>query len=50
LIAAKSLMRFVDLRQAKEQKRTKYVLIGTLLNFGIALLTRLLVELALGFF
>ncbi len=47
LLAAKSIFRFGDLMEAKERKLTEYVLIGTLLSFGIALLTGLLVEFAL---
>jgi hypothetical protein len=44
LLAAKSIFRFGDLREAKDRKLTEYVLIGTLLSFGIALLTGLLVQ------
>ena len=44
LLAAKSIFRFGDLKEAKDRKLTEYVLIGTLLSFGIALLTGLLVE------
>jgi len=39
LITAKSVFRFGDLRKAKDRKMTEYVLIGTLLSFGIALFT-----------
>jgi hypothetical protein len=49
LIAAKSIFRFGDLKEAKDRKLTEYVLIGTLLSFGIALLIGLLVQLSLGF-
>lgn len=38
LLAAKSVFRFGDLRQANERKLTEYVLIGTLLSFGAAAL------------
>jgi len=38
LLAAKSVFRFGDLRESKERKLTEYVLIGTLLSFGIAML------------
>lgn len=38
LIAAKSVFRFSDLSRAKDRKLTEYVLIGTFLSFGIALL------------
>lgn len=44
LLAAKSIFRFGDLKEAKDRKLTEYVLIGTLLSFGIALLTGLLVQ------
>lgn len=43
MIAAKSVFRFSDLAQAKQRKLTEYVLIGTLLSFGIAILTGILV-------
>src|SRR5699024_3167668 len=38
LIAAKSIFRFSDLSRAKDRKLTEYVLLGTLLSFGIAFL------------
>jgi len=38
LLAAKSIFRFGDLKQHKEIKLTEYILIGTLLSFGIAML------------
>lgn len=41
LIAAKSIFRFSDLSRAKDRKLTEYVLIGTLLSYGIALLIAL---------
>lgn len=47
LLAAKSIFRFGDLKEAKDRKLTEYVLIGTLLSFGIALLTGLLIQLVL---
>lgn len=37
LLAAKSVFRFGDLNTAKSRKLTEYVLMGTLLSFGIAL-------------
>lgn len=37
LIAAKSVFRFGDLRKSRERKLTEYILIGTLLSFGIAI-------------
>lgn len=41
LIAAKSVFRFGDLTKAKDRKLTEYMLIGTLLSFGLAMLTGL---------
>jgi len=41
LLAAKSIFRFGDLREAHDLKLTEYVLIGTLLSFGIALIVAL---------
>lgn len=38
LIAAKSVFRFGDLSNAKNRKLTEYVLIGTLLSFGLAMI------------
>lgn len=42
LIAAKSIFRFSDLTESKDRKLTEYILIGTLLSFGIAILVGLL--------
>lgn len=44
LLAAKSVFRFGDLRNSKEVYMTEYILIGTLLSFGLAILTGLLVN------
>lgn len=41
LIAAKSVFRFGDLSKAKDRKLTEYILIGTLLSFGLAIVTGL---------
>ena len=38
LIAAKSIFRFSDLSRAKDRKLTEYILIGTLISFGWAIL------------
>ena len=38
LLAAKSIFRFGDLKDAKDRKLTEYILIGTLLSFGFALI------------
>ncbi len=37
LLTAKSIFRFGDLKEQKEIKLTEYILIGTLLSFGIAI-------------
>jgi hypothetical protein len=37
LLAAKSVFRFGDLTSSKDRKLTEYILIGTLLSFGIAI-------------
>ncbi|MCZ4243691.1 DUF3307 domain-containing protein [Pedobacter punctiformis] len=42
LLAAKSIFRFGDLKEAHDIKLTEYVLIGTLLSFGIALAVSML--------
>jgi len=39
LLGAKSIFRFGDLTGNKDRKFTEYVLIGTLLSFGIAMIT-----------
>lgn len=44
LFAAKSIFRFGDLKEAKDRKLTEYVLIGTLLSFGIAIITGVIVD------
>lgn len=44
MIAAKSVFRFSDLAEAKQRKLTEYVLIGTLLSFGLAIITGILVN------
>ncbi|MFC3563510.1 DUF3307 domain-containing protein [Pedobacter jamesrossensis] len=41
LLAAKSIFRFGDLKEAHDLKLTEYVLIGTLLSFGIAIVVAL---------
>ncbi|WP_179352493.1 DUF3307 domain-containing protein [Winogradskyella vidalii] len=42
LITAKSVFRFGDLTASKERKLTEYILIGTLISFGIAIIVSLL--------
>ncbi len=44
LITAKSVFRFSDLKQAQDRKLTEYILIGTLLSFGIAVATALVIQ------
>lgn len=44
MIAAKSVFRFSDLAEAKQRKLTEYVLIGTLLSFGLAVVTGILIN------
>ncbi len=41
LMAAKSIFRFGDLTRARDRKLTEYILIGTLLSFGFAILVGL---------
>ncbi|MDT0557670.1 DUF3307 domain-containing protein [Ichthyenterobacterium sp. W332] len=41
LITAKSVFRFGDLKESKHRKLTEYILIGTLISFGIAIITGL---------
>lgn len=42
LLAAKSIFRFGDLKENKDLKLTEYILIGTLLSFGLGIITSLL--------
>lgn len=42
LLAAKSVFRFGDLKEAHDRKLTEYILIGTLISFGLAILVGLL--------
>lgn len=42
LIAAKSVFRFNDLKESNSRKLTEYILIGTLLSFGLAIITGIL--------
>ncbi|MDX1471964.1 MAG: DUF3307 domain-containing protein, partial [Flavobacteriaceae bacterium] len=48
LLTAKSVFRFGDLKDSRHRKLTEYVLIGTLLSFGIATLTALAVSVFIG--
>ncbi len=42
LITAKSVFRFNDLKDSNNRKLTEYILIGTLLSFGLAMVTGLI--------
>ena len=42
LITAKSVFRFNDLKESNNRKLTEYILIGTLLSFGLAILAGLI--------
>ncbi|GAA4961114.1 DUF3307 domain-containing protein [Algibacter aquimarinus] len=42
LITAKSVFRFGDLKESKDRQLTEYILIGTLISFGIAIITGIL--------
>ncbi|MCM4169188.1 hypothetical protein KCTC52924_00042 [Arenibacter antarcticus] len=42
LITAKSVFRFNDLKESNSRKLTEYILIGTLLSFGLAIITGIL--------
>lgn len=44
LLAAKSVFRFGDLKESKSRKLTEYILIGTLLSFGIATVVALITK------
>lgn len=42
LIAAKSVFRFGDLKESRDRKLTEYILLGTLISFGLAMVTTML--------
>jgi len=44
LITAKSVFRFNDIKESNSRKLTEYILIGTLLSFGLAILTGLIYQ------
>lgn len=44
LLAAKSIFRFGDLKEAKDRKLTEYVMIGTLISFGISIIVGLSIQ------
>ncbi|MBK9737807.1 MAG: DUF3307 domain-containing protein [Saprospiraceae bacterium] len=43
LLAAKSVFRFGDLKESKDRKLTEYILLGTLMSFGVAIVISMLV-------
>lgn len=47
LITAKSILRFGDIKDSSHQKRTEYIIIGTFMSFGWALLVATLTQLGL---
>jgi hypothetical protein len=47
LLAAKSVFRFGDLKNASEHKKTEYIIIGTFLSFSIAITTGLIYKYAI---
>lgn len=49
LLAAKSIFRFGELKNEKEIKRTEYILIGTLLSFGLAVCVGMLMKVTLNY-
>lgn len=49
LLAAKSIFRFGELKNETEIKRTEYILIGTLLSFGLAVCTGMLMKVTLNY-
>ncbi|NOX18603.1 MAG: DUF3307 domain-containing protein [Chlorobi bacterium] len=44
LLTAKSVFRFGDLKESKDRKLTEYILIGTLLSFGVAVIVGIVVS------
>lgn len=49
LLAAKSIFRFGELKNETEIKRTEYILIGTLLSFGLAVCVGMLMKVTLNY-
>ncbi len=47
LVAAKSILRFDDIHRDHQRKTTEYVIIGTFLSFGWAMLVAMLMQRAL---
>jgi hypothetical protein len=44
LLTAKSVFRFGDLKESKDRKLTEYILIGTLVSFGIAVFSGMIYQ------
>ena len=49
LLAAKSIFRFGELKNETEIKRTEYILIGTLLSFGLAICVGMLMRVTMNY-
>lgn len=47
LVTAKSILRFGEIKDAEHQKEAEYIIIGTLMSFGFALVTSYLIRCAL---
>lgn len=47
LITAKSILRFGDVKEARQRKMTEYIIIGTFMSFGWGLLIAVLTQIAL---
>ena len=47
LVTAKSILRFGEIKDGKSQKEAEYIIIGTLMSFGFALVAAYLTRLAL---
>lgn len=44
ILAAKSIFRFGELKEAADIKKTEYIMIGTLLSFTIAIIDGLVIQ------
>ena len=44
LVAAKSVLRIGEVRNNRDKNLTEYILVGTLLSFGIAILTGVILK------
>ena len=50
LIAAKSILRFGEIKDSKHRKLAEYIIIGTFLSFGWALMISVLMRMTIGYF